>query len=134
MREAAHRLRRYVGGVPHLAEVTVRGEPAGRDRVTVDPDALGWRRAVYGPGAAIGGAEDERWAAEARAGAAYALRRSADGRAPLAVTVVRIYGTYADTGPGDIEFAAAVAVAELLGTGWGASPPVLGAHGAVFPE
>ncbi|MGC4747933.1 hypothetical protein ACLQ28_20090 [Micromonospora sp. DT201] len=129
--ESAFRLRRIVGGVPHVADVAVRVESFTHDAVAVSEGVFAWRRKVYGPGAVSGGPIDQQMVAEAVEGVRYVLgRRDGDGRL---VTVTRICDAPADTGVGDVKFAAVAATCQALGVELD-RPPFIGASGVVFPD
>lgn len=128
---ATHHLKRYLAGHPHYAAVTVEAKTAAHDEVAVGGDVYGWRRDVYGPDAAIGGADDERMLAEAVDGVRYVLAQPVP-RDRFAVTVTRVLETLADTNIGDVKLAAALACCEALGITL-ADPPRLEPDGAFFP-
>lgn len=122
------RLRRQTNRWARFAEVSVRLEPAASAGVVVRADAFRW-----GHLAAVDGAGDARAVVEAREGAWYALRELPAGVRGLLVEITEIALAPADTGPGDVKFAAAHAV-------WVASgylpprPPFTGQDGnPVFP-
>ncbi|MFD7709323.1 hypothetical protein [Streptomyces sp. NPDC059786] len=86
-------------------EVTARDEPA----VVLGDDLFGRRRAVYGPDAWPYPYDDDL-RREAAEGAWYALKRLAAPTPRVLVLVTEIVERPADTGPGDVRFAAAHAV------------------------
>lgn len=128
---ATYRLKRYLAGRPHWAQVTVEAEASDHDRVSAGDDVFGWRRDTYGPDAAIGGVEDDRLVAEALDGVGYLLSRPVR-RNRYAVTVTRIVDSLVDTMDGDVKLAAALACMEALGVTVD-DPPRLEPAGAVFP-
>ncbi|MFE2291290.1 hypothetical protein [Streptomyces sp. NPDC059452] len=122
------RLRRQTDRWARFAEVSVRVVPAASTGVVVRADVLRW-----GHPAAVDGAGDAGALAEARAGAWYALRElPVDVRSWL-VEVTEIAVAPADSGPGDVKFAAAHAVWQALGH-LPSRPPFTGEDGnPVFP-
>jgi hypothetical protein len=131
--EGSFRLRQIIGGMPHWAEVAVRAEPAEYDEVTVSDGVLDWRREVYGPNASVGGPADQLLVAEAVAGAWYALGRRGDGATRYLVTITRIVDAPADTGVGDVKFAAVAATCQAVGVE-SERAPFIDATGVVFPD
>lgn len=129
--EGSFRLRKIVGGLPHVADVAVRVEPFAHDEVAVSDGVFAWRFEVYGPGAVSGGPSDQRMVAEAVEGVRYVLGRC-DGRGRL-VTVTRIFEAPADTGVGDVKFAAVAATCQALGVELD-RPPFIDPSGVVFPD
>ncbi|AZK97585.1 hypothetical protein B7R87_29635 [Streptomyces tsukubensis] len=122
--EGIFRLRRQTNRWARFAEVSVRLVPAASAGVVVRADVLRWSH----PSAAVGSAE-----AEAREGAWYALRGLPAGVRSLLVEVTEIAIAPADTGPGDVKFAAAHAVWQALGY-LPPRPPFTGEDGnPVFP-
>jgi hypothetical protein len=77
-------------------------------------DPFGWRRAVYGPDAWACPYDDDL-RREAAEGAWYALKRLASPTPRVLVIVTEIIERTADTGPGDVKFAAAHAVWRAMG-------------------
>jgi hypothetical protein len=131
--QAVFRVLKVLGGRPHVAEVAVTVERAGRDEVTVSADAFGWRREVHGPGASVNGPADQLLAAEAVEGVRYVLARLSVPGAGYRVSVTRIWDTPVDTAVGDVKLAAALAVSAALGVELDPAPR-LEATGAVFPD
>lgn len=130
-RTATYQLKRIVDRLGHWARVTVVAEPAEVDDASGAADAFDWRRAVYGPDAAVGGVEDDRMLAEAVAGVAYVLALP-ETRPRFRVVVTEVCDAPVDTGPGDVKLAAALACVEVLGLEL-ADPPRLEPTGVVFP-
>ncbi|MFE0460944.1 hypothetical protein ACFW1A_17010 [Kitasatospora sp. NPDC058965] len=116
--EGTFRLQRQTSRWARFAQVTVRAVAAAESGVRVGPDVA---------------ADDQSGRAEACDGAWYALSRlPADARG-IVVSVVAIVTAPADTGPGDVKFAAAHAVWAALGR-QPAQLPWLGEDGnPVFP-
>jgi len=132
--ESTYRLRKTVGGVPHVVDVAVRVESFSHDEVAVSDEVFGWRREVYGPDAASGGPGDQGMVAEAVEGVWYVLVRGRGrGIGGRRVTVTRICDAPADTGVGDVKFAAVAAMCEALGVELD-RPPFIDASGVVFPD
>jgi len=132
--ESSYRLRRIVGGLPHMAEVAVRVDPLGHDEVAVSDEVFGWRREVYGSDAASGGPIDQQMTAEAVEGVRHVLvRHHGGGGSGRLVTVTRICDAPADTGVGDVKFAAVAATCQALGVELD-RPPFIDASGVVFPD
>ncbi|MFC4564951.1 hypothetical protein ACFO4E_24085 [Nocardiopsis mangrovi] len=113
--ETTFRLRRQTAGRGRFAEVTVRVEAARQNGVVVSDRAFAWRLDAYGPDAVFGGAFDAEPAREAVDGLWAALRARGEAAPSVLVSVARIVESYADTGPGDIRFAAEQAVLRALG-------------------
>ncbi|MFD9688532.1 hypothetical protein ACFXPX_05840 [Kitasatospora sp. NPDC059146] len=91
--------------------VAVAAGPA----VRVVAEVSGGRGASFGIAVGAGCAEAERFREEARDGARYALMRLPEEARGVLVSVVEIVTAPADTGPGDVKFAAAHAVWRALG-------------------
>ena len=118
------RLRRQTNRWARFAEVSVRLAPAASAGVVVRADVFRWSH----PAAADGSAE-----AEAREGAWYAVRELPASVRNLLVEITEIAVAPADTGPGDVKFAAAHAVWQALGH-LPSRPPFTGEDGnPVFP-
>ncbi|MGW3859671.1 hypothetical protein [Micromonospora arida] len=132
--ESSYRLRKIVGGLPHMAYVEVRVEAFSQDGVAVSDEVFDWRRDVYGRSAVSGGTADLQMVAEAIEGVWYVLVRSggSDGGGRL-VTVTSIRDSPADTGVGDVRFAAVAATCQALGVVLD-RPPFIDASGVVFPN
>ncbi|MDX2853740.1 hypothetical protein [Actinacidiphila glaucinigra] len=113
--EGKYRLQRQTRRRARFAQVTVHGEPAGEPGVEMGIDVFGWRGTSYGTAVRAHGAGDERIQAEAREGAWYALMRLPVSARGVLVSIVEIVTAPADTGPGDVKFAAAHAVWQALG-------------------
>jgi hypothetical protein len=75
-------------------------EEAPQDNVTVAGDAFVWSRSAVGP-------DLERMRQESTDGVRYALSKLPDNRPQYQVAVIEIQETMTDTGPGDVEMAAA---------------------------
>lgn len=102
----------------------MRLAPAASAGVVVRADVFRWSH----PAAADGSAE-----AEAREGAWYAVRELPASVRNLLVEITEIAVAPADTGPGDVKFAAAHAVWQALGH-LPSRPPFTGEDGnPVFP-
>lgn len=113
--EGKYRLQRQTRRWARFAEVTVRGVVAGEPGVGIGSDVFGWRCLSYGTAVWADRAGDEWIRAEAREGAWYALMRLPDSARGVLVSVVEIVTAPADTGPGDVKFAAAHAVWQAVG-------------------
>ncbi|MER7671658.1 hypothetical protein ABTY61_24810 [Kitasatospora sp. NPDC096128] len=134
--EGAYRLRRQTSRWARFAEVAVHVAVAAEPGVRMDAGLV----------------EEEGLREEAREGVWYALMRLPEEDRGVLVSVVDIVTAPADTGPGDVKFAAAHAVWRAVGRepgpgprsrsgpGSGAGPgldrwPWIGADGnPVFPE
>ncbi|MEU2856114.1 hypothetical protein [Streptomyces syringium] len=126
--DGSFRLRRQTNRWARFAEVSVRVVPAASAGVVVRADVFRWNHP-----AAVDGAGDTGAEAEARDGAWYALRELPAGLRSLLVEVTGIAIAPADTGPGDVKFAAAHAVWQALGH-LPSRPPFTGEDGnPVFP-
>ncbi|UIX33159.1 hypothetical protein [Streptomyces sp. GQFP] len=126
--DGSHRLRRQTNRWARFAEVSVRLTPAASAGVVVCADVFAWRRS-----AVVDGAGDAGAAVEARVGAWYALRELPDGARSFLVEITEIVTASADTGPGDVKFAAAHAVWRAL-EHIPSCPPFTGEDGnPVFP-
>ncbi|MFF0015464.1 hypothetical protein [Streptomyces sp. NPDC005374] len=126
--ESTYRLRRQTNRWARFAEVGVRVVPATRAEVVIGADVFGRRRS-----AAVDGGLNVDSEAEAREGAWYALRRLPEHAGDLLVEITAVVVAPADTGPGDVKFAAAHAVWQALGH-VPSHPPFTGGDGSpVFP-
>lgn len=113
--EGTHRLLRQTSRWARFAQVTVHGAAATEPEVHIAADVLGWRGQSPGTALRAGHADDQRIRAEAREGAWYALMRLPEEARGVLVSVVEIVTAPADTGPGDVKFAAAHAVWQAVG-------------------
>lgn len=117
--DAEYRLFVQSQGRPHFAVVRVRYEAHAESAVDVAEDSL--------PAAT---SDADGYKREAADGARYALAAAAQGGH---VTITNIGFTHADTGPGDVKYAAAQAVWEAMG--WRPdTPPVIEGSEVWFPE
>ena len=130
--QAVFRLRQIVGGFPHLAEVEVTVEAAGRNDAVVSADAFDWRQVAYGPAWGGNGSGDQLLITEALEGVWYALARLPVHGPGYRVDVTRIRDAPVDTSIGDVKLAAALAVCAALGVQLDPAPRIE-APGAVFP-
>ncbi|MFJ1594442.1 hypothetical protein ACIOD0_29985 [Kitasatospora albolonga] len=122
------RLRRQTNRWARFAEVRVRVVPAASAGVVVRADVFRGSHPAVADGAGDSGA-----LAEARAGAWYALRELPVGVRSWSVEITEIAVAPADSGPGDVKFAAAHAVWQALGH-LPSRPPFTGEDGnPVFP-
>ncbi|MGY1503734.1 hypothetical protein ACW4TU_45485 (plasmid) [Streptomyces sp. QTS52] len=118
--------RRQTNRWARFAEVGVRLAPAAKAAVVVCADVSGRHRS-----AAV---DDARNAADAQDGAWYALKELPDDANNFLVEITEIITAPADTGPGDVKFAAAQAVWQALGY-VPSDPPFIGKDGSpVFPS
>lgn len=132
--EGSFWLKRYVGGLPHFAEVAVQAEPAERDEVTVSQDVYEWRKDLYGPNAASGGPDDESFVEAAAEGVRYALRhRPGDSLPGILVNVTKIRDSPMDTAPAHVKFAAVEATRQALNVEL-TQQPHIDRTGVIFPE
>ncbi|MFF4378150.1 hypothetical protein [Kitasatospora sp. NPDC001547] len=113
--EGTYRLLRQTSRWARFAQVTVHGSVATEPAVRMGPDVFGWRGRSYGTAPCAGRADDQRIEAEAREGAWYALMHLPEEARGVLVSVVEIVTAPADTGPGDVKFAAARAVWQAVG-------------------
>ncbi|WBP89607.1 hypothetical protein [Kitasatospora cathayae] len=113
--EGKYRLLRQTSRWARFAQVTVHGAVATGPEVRMGPDVFAWRVRPYGAALGAGRADDRRIQAEAREGAWYALMRLPEEARGVLVSVVEIVTAPADTGPGDVKFAAAQAVWQAVG-------------------
>nr|BFD89424.1 hypothetical protein KitaXyl93_07840 [Kitasatospora sp. Xyl93] len=113
--EGKYRLLRQTSRWARFAQVTVHGSVATEPAVRMGPDVFGWRGRSYGTAPCAGRADDQRVEAEAREGAWYALMHLPEEARGVLVSVVEIVTAPADTGPGDVKFAAARAVWQAVG-------------------
>jgi hypothetical protein len=108
--EGTFRLQRQTSRWARFAQVTVEVIPCDADPdVVIGADVFGWRRALYGPDAWPYPYDDDL-RLEAMQGARYALEQVANPRPQVRVVIREILERTADTGPGDVKFAAAHAV------------------------
>jgi uncharacterized protein (AIM24 family) len=107
--EGTHRLAQQRPG-PHYALVRVTIEPRTQRTVYISPNAFSWLHATYGYKAKEGPALED-YKSEALSGAMFALE---DAEVGGEVTVTEIGYAPADTGAGDVRYAAAFAVWEAL--------------------
>ncbi|NDU74413.1 hypothetical protein GWI34_17500 [Actinomadura sp. DSM 109109] len=125
--EGTFRLLRQTSRWAHFAEVTVEVAPAHQPDVAVGADTFGWRREVYGPDA-WPYPHDDDLQREAAEGAWYALRHLPEPTPQVRVLITKIIERPADTGPGDVKFAAAHAVWRAIGQ-QPAEPPGIDQNG-----
>lgn len=131
--EGTFRLLRQTSRWARFAEVTVEVTPCDAPAVMLGDDPFGWRRAVYGPDAWPCPYDDDLQR-EAAEGAWYALKRLASPTPWVRVIVTQIIERTADTGPGDVKFAAAHAVWRAMGQA-PTDPPHIDQDGIpVFPS
>ena len=131
--EGKYRLQRQTSRWARFAQVTVHGAVASEPEVRMGPDVFRWRGRAYGSAVCARRAGDERIQAEAREGAWYALMCLPESARGVLVSVVEIVTAPADTGPGDVKFAAAHAVWQAVGREPD-QPPWIGEDGnPVFP-
>ncbi|MEV8322316.1 hypothetical protein [Kitasatospora sp. NPDC056731] len=126
--DGIYRLRRQTNRWARFAEVSVRLVPVASAGIVV-------RAAVFGRNgsAVVDDAGDPGAEAEAREGVRYALRELPAGIRGWLVEITGIVIAPADTGPGDVKFAAAHAVWHALGH-LPSRPPFTGEDGnPVFP-
>ena len=112
--EGTFRLQRQTSRWARFAQVTVEVTRYDEPSVRLGDDTFGWRRAVYGPDAWPGPHDDEL-RREAAEGAWYALKQLGSPPPRLLVSVTEIVERTADTGPGDVKFAAVHAVWQAVG-------------------
>lgn len=112
--EGKYRLARQTSRWARFAQVTVHVDVATEPEVRVGPDVFGWRDRSYGVLVGASRADDQWIQAEAREGAWYALLRLPKEDRGVLVSVVEIVTAPADTGHGDVKFAAAHAVWEAV--------------------
>ncbi|MGW0165996.1 hypothetical protein ACWDWT_12485 [Streptomyces sp. NPDC003343] len=113
--EGKYRLQRQTSRWARFAQVTVHGTVASEPDVRMGVDVFGWRGRSYGTAVRASRAGDERIQAEAREGAWYAFMCLPEEARGVLVSVVEIVTAPADTGPGDVKFAAAHAVWQAVG-------------------
>ncbi|WP_146067963.1 hypothetical protein [Streptomyces sp. Ru72] len=87
--------------------MTVHVTPAPETLVEVGAEPFAWRRTLYGPQAWQCPYDDDL-RNEAVEGGRYALRQLADQLPCVRVVITEIVERAADTGPGDVKFAAAM--------------------------
>lgn len=127
------RLLRQTSRWARFAQVTVEVTRCNEPTVRLGDDVFGWRRAVYSPDAWPCPYDDEL-RREASEGAGYALKRIASPTPQVLVFVTEIVERTADTGPGDVKFAAAYAVWRAIGQE-PMDPPYIDQEGVpVFPS
>ena len=127
------RLLRQTSRWARFAEVTVEVTPFHQPHVVIGADTFGWRREVYGPDA-WPYSHDGDLQREAAEGARYALQRLPGPAPQVRVLITKISERPADTGPGDVKFAAAHAVWHAIGQ-QPAELPVIGQNGTpLFPH
>ncbi|MFF7211706.1 hypothetical protein ACFZAU_14410 [Streptomyces sp. NPDC008238] len=131
--EGQYRLQRQTSQWARFAQVTVHVAVAGEPDVRMGADVFGWRDRSYGTAVCAGRVGDEQSQAEAREGAWYALMRLPESAREVLVSVLEIVTAPADTGPGDVKFAAAHSVWQAVGREPD-QPAWIGADGnPVFP-
>ncbi|MER7834788.1 hypothetical protein ABTY98_02460 [Streptomyces sp. NPDC096040] len=113
--EGKYRLLRQTSRWARFAQVTVRGSVATEPEVRMGPEVFGWRGWSYGSAVCASPADDQRIQTEAWEGAWYALMCLPEEDRGVLVSVVEIVTAPADTGPGDVKFAAAHAVWQAVG-------------------
>ncbi|WP_406274836.1 hypothetical protein OH779_40280 [Actinacidiphila glaucinigra] len=113
--EGKYRLALQTSRWARYALVTVHGAVAAAPEVRMGPDVFGWRGRLYGTAVCASRADDQRIQAEAREGVWYALMHLPEEARGVFVSVVEIVTAPADTGPGDVKFAAAHAVWRAVG-------------------
>ncbi|MFF3002190.1 hypothetical protein ACFVTF_05195 [Kitasatospora sp. NPDC057940] len=126
--DGTYTLRRQTNRWARFAEVSVRLVPVASAGIAV-------RTAVFGRNgsAVVDDTRDPGAEAEAREGVRYALRELPVGIRGWQVEITGIVIAPADTGPGDVKFAAAHAVWQALGR-LPSHPPFTGEDGnPVFP-
>jgi len=126
--EGTYRFFRQIFGRGHFAEVKVSLVPADQSSVVVAEDTFGWLTAMY-PATDVSSSHDDL-RGEAIDGVRYAVR---DVGRSFAVIITKIVYTVADTGPGDMKFAAAHAVWQALGQP-ARRPPSIEESGVQFPD
>ncbi|MFH9350862.1 hypothetical protein [Kitasatospora sp. NPDC017646] len=132
--EGAFQLLRQTSRWARFARVRVQVTPADHTGVEVGPDPFGWRRPLYGPEAWACGYDDDL-RAEAVSGVRYAWERLAGPDRPqVLVVITEIVERAADTGPGDVRFAAAHALWEAVGVEPSVRPYLAEDGPPVFPE
>ncbi|MFD4908873.1 hypothetical protein [Kitasatospora purpeofusca] len=126
--DGSYRLRRQTNRWARFAEVGVRLVPAASADVVVRAEMFGHGGSTVADHAGDAGAETE-----AREGAWYALRELPADVRGWRVEITKIVVAPADTGPGDVKFAAAQAVWQAL-RHVPSRPPFTGEDGnPVFP-
>ena len=134
MREGSYSLRKYSGGVPHYAIVSVSLEETDDGpKVVFSGDEFAWLKDTYGPGAWEWACCDE-FRAGALRGAKYALDQVADsaGVKSVRVSINMIHATLTDTTGNDVAYAACYATWEALGSD-GVNPPEFVGRDVFFP-